>query len=128
VLPNSVTRGGHGDPFAAERRIIGVQEGRPIYLFSTEPPLRNMTGDFGAMALYAGEGAGRIDSVPSAADRLTAIVAEASRMLGVAEEEGSRTGSAIDVSSPACFANEADDAYMGYAGKRELIAFLNELL
>jgi Domain of unknown function (DUF6306) len=33
-----------------------------------------------------------------------------------------------EVSSPACSMHEADDAYMGYAGKDELIAFLNELL
>ena len=31
-------------------------------------------------------------------------------------------------SSPACLAHEADDAYMGYATKDELAAFLNELL
>jgi hypothetical protein len=31
-------------------------------------------------------------------------------------------------SSPACLAHEADDAYMGYATKDELGAFLNELL
>lgn len=31
-------------------------------------------------------------------------------------------------SSPACLAHEADDAYMGYATRDELAAFLNELL
>ena len=31
-------------------------------------------------------------------------------------------------SSPACLAHEADDAYMGYATKDEIAAFLNELL
>jgi len=30
--------------------------------------------------------------------------------------------------SPACLAHEADDAYMGYANKDEIAAFLNELL
>jgi hypothetical protein len=35
---------------------------------------------------------------------------------------------ADEVSSPACSMHEADDAYMGYAGKDELVAFLNELL
>ncbi len=30
--------------------------------------------------------------------------------------------------SPACLAHEADDAYMGYATKDEIAAFLNELL
>jgi len=31
-------------------------------------------------------------------------------------------------SSPACAMHQADDVYMGYAGKDEVIAFLNELL
>ncbi len=31
-------------------------------------------------------------------------------------------------SSPACLAHEADDAYMGFASRDELAAFLNELL
>jgi len=31
-------------------------------------------------------------------------------------------------SSPACLAHEADDAYMGYASREEIAAFLNELL
>jgi hypothetical protein len=34
----------------------------------------------------------------------------------------------VEVSSPVCSMHEADDAYMGYASKNELIAFLNELL
>lgn len=35
---------------------------------------------------------------------------------------------AVEVSSPACSMHAADDGYMGYAGKDELIGFLNELL
>lgn len=35
---------------------------------------------------------------------------------------------AVEVSSPACSMHEADEAYMGYASKDELVAFLNELL
>ena len=74
VLQNSVTRGERGDPEAGgERRVIGADGGRSIYLFSTDSPQRNMTGDFEAMALYAGEGAGRISDIPSAAERLQAI-------------------------------------------------------
>lgn len=34
----------------------------------------------------------------------------------------------VEVSSPACSMHEADDAYMGYAGRDELVAFLDELL
>lgn len=30
--------------------------------------------------------------------------------------------------SPVCYARDADDAYMGYAGREELVAALNELL
>src|SRR6185295_1611809 len=33
-----------------------------------------------------------------------------------------------DPASPACLAHESDDAYMGYATREELAAFLNELL
>ena len=33
-----------------------------------------------------------------------------------------------ELSSPACLAHEADDAYMGFATREELAAFLNELL
>ena len=55
VLNNSATRGERGDPFGPVR-IIGDEEGRPIYLFSTDSPSRVMTGEFEAMALYAGKG------------------------------------------------------------------------
>lgn len=34
----------------------------------------------------------------------------------------------VEVSSPACSMHEADNTYMGYASKDELILFLNELL
>jgi hypothetical protein len=32
-----------------------------------------------------------------------------------------------DPASPACSAHEADDTYMGFAGRREIAAFLQEL-
>jgi nitronate monooxygenase len=120
VLPNSVTRGEHGDPFRADPPVIGLEEGRPIYLFSTDSPLRGMTGDLEAMALYAGEGAGLITSIPSAAERLRAIVGGAMRILHEVRVP--------EFSSPACSMHEASDAYMGYAGKGELTSLLNELL
>jgi nitronate monooxygenase len=128
VLPNSVTRGEHGNPFGADRRVIGQEEGRPIYLFSTDSPLRGMTGDFEAMALYAGQGAGLINSIPPAAERLNDIVGEAMRVLGIAQEAGLNEGGVREYSSPACMMHEVSDAYMGYAGKDELTVFLNELL
>ncbi len=127
-LPNSVTRGEHGNPFCTEPKIIGEEQGRPIYLFSTDSPLRDMTGDSETMALYASQGAGLITSIPSAAERLNAIVGEAMRALGIAENAGPDEGSIAGFSSPACTMQEANDAYMGYADKDELTTFLNELI
>jgi nitronate monooxygenase len=80
VLKNSATRGERGDPHASAQ-IIGDEEGRPIYLFSTDSPLRSMNGDFEAMALYAGLGAARIDSILPAGERIASIVSEANRLL-----------------------------------------------
>jgi nitronate monooxygenase len=80
VLQNSVTRGERGDPLGPSH-IIGEEEGRPIYLFSTDSPLRSMTGDFEAMALYAGQGIDKIDAIMPAGQRLTAIVSEAAHLL-----------------------------------------------
>ncbi len=128
VLPNSVTRGEQGDPFCDRRHIIGEQKGRPIYLFSTDSPLRNMSGNFEAMALYAGEGAGLITAIPPAAERLKAIVSEARDVLGLTDPIRRLTTGPAQYSSPACSMHEVSDVYMGYAGKDDLIPVLNELL
>lgn len=77
VLENSVTRGEHGDPFDGRREVIGQEKSRPIHLFSTDSPLRNMTGDYEAMALYAGKGSAKINDIVPAAERLKRIVSEA---------------------------------------------------
>jgi nitronate monooxygenase len=81
VLDNSVTRGERGAPDKDVPEIIGDEEGRPIYLFSTDSPLRSMTGDFEAMALYAGEGVSRIGDLVSAEQRVHSIVTEAEALL-----------------------------------------------
>lgn len=127
VLVNTVTHGERGDPFSSARTVIGEEEGRPIYLFSTDSPLRSMTGDFEAMALYAGRGVGRVNAVISAGDRLRAIVSEAAAILD-AEARHPDNEPVAELSSPACFAHEADNAYMGYVSPEELVQFLNELL
>lgn len=81
VLSNSVTRGERGDPHVGPRQTIGREGERPIYLFSTDSPLRDMTGDFEAMALYAGQGVSRVNDIVPAGERLRAIVAEAQALL-----------------------------------------------
>jgi nitronate monooxygenase len=129
VLPNSVTRGERGEPFSAERQVIGADGARSIYLFSTDSPLRSMSGDFEAMALYAGEGAGRLQAVVPAAERLQAIVDQATACLAGSAGDTDEAGETRrESSSPVCYAAEADDAYMGYMGVEELAAELNVLL
>lgn len=91
VLANSVTRGKRGDPFSSDRKIIAEDEGRQIYLFSTDSPLRSMRGDFEAMALYAGSGVGQVSSIVAAGDRVRAIVDQAVGLLNVGVRESRRS-------------------------------------
>ena len=125
VLANSVTRGERGDPFDKRRTVIGDDEGRPIYLFSTDSPLRSMTGDFEAMALYAGAGVGRISAVQPAADKIYAIATQAANLCA---SGASQSLERPEFASPACLAHEMDDGYMGYSTRDELLLALNELL
>lgn len=82
VLANSVTNAigdqlmGH-DPNRMPREVIAHEEDRPLYRFSTDSPLRTTTGDLEAMALYSGQGVSLIDDLPTAAERVTRIMAEA---------------------------------------------------
>ena len=87
VIANSLTGAmgdhcfGH-DPYARAPEPIGEEHGRPVLRFSTDSPLRGMTGDLEAMALFAGQVTGQITDVPSAARRVEQIMLEAKRVLG----------------------------------------------
>jgi len=87
LLTNSATQAlgdrlfGH-DPEAMPREQIGEDDGRPIWRYSTDSPLRSTTGNLEAMALFAGQVAGQIDDLPPAADRLKRIAAAARTILG----------------------------------------------
>jgi nitronate monooxygenase len=86
TLVNSATEShrndlwGHG-PDDFPREVIGHEGERPIYRFSTDSPLRNMTGDLEAMAPYAGQVCGLIENVCAAGERLRSIVWEAETIL-----------------------------------------------
>jgi len=116
VLENSVTHREHGSPCDGERIVIGEEEGRPIYLFSTDSPLRSMTGDYEAMALYAGMGVGGITAVEPAAQRMARIVAEAVQARRM-------TAPPQELSSPVCYAGEFERE-----ANQAVIARLDELL
>jgi nitronate monooxygenase len=83
VLRNAVTEGRH-DALYAQRSTppIGSQDGTPVYLFSTDSPLEDATGDIDDMAIYAGQSCGQIHDLCSAGDRLRQMVAEAEACLG----------------------------------------------
>lgn len=86
TLSNTVTEAYRDDlwghaPDDFPREVIGHEEQRPIYKFSTDSPLRNMTGDFEAMAPFAGQVCGLIEDICSAGERLRRIVWEAETIL-----------------------------------------------
>lgn len=86
VLANSTTQGlgfglmGH-DPDQLPREVIASEGARPIYRYSTDSPLRNTTGNLEAMALFAGQGLDAVTDIPTAKDRLHAILAEGRAVL-----------------------------------------------
>ena len=75
VIRNSVTEElglhllGHR-PEDLPHEAIADEDGRPIYKFSTDSPLKTTTGDLEPLALFAGQVAGAIGTVPSADERL----------------------------------------------------------
>lgn len=120
VLSSAVTAGGRGKPRAA-RQVIGDEEGRPIYLFSTDSPLQSMRGEFECMALYAGTGVGNIRAIRPAGDILREIVAEA----GVAPTEDEEEARA---SSAPCYLSEVGGAYAGQLEPAEIRVELARLI
>jgi nitronate monooxygenase len=125
TLSNSVTKGTRGDPHSGQRTIIGYEGERPILLFSTDSPLRSMTGDFEAMALYAGTGADRISKILNASERVHLIANQAHDLM-LSKTASPRFDG--QYASPACVAHEMEGTYMGYASKDEILEVLNELL
>lgn len=82
VIGNSVTAslgplfyGYKPEDFA--RQEVARDDGRPLYRFSTDSPLRTTTGDLEALALYAGQVVGAVDRVVPAAERVAQIVTAA---------------------------------------------------
>lgn len=104
---------------AAARTVIGEEEGRPIYLNSTDSPLRSMTGDFAAMALYAGTGVGALAAIEPAGTRIRTIVAEAEALLAAV-----RPPALPQSSSAVCYVDEFAGAYTATLTDAELTAAL----
>jgi nitronate monooxygenase len=82
VIANSLTDElgqrllGH-NPEDISREAIAYEDGRPIYKFSTDSPLRSTTGDLECLALFAGQVVGEIETIPSAGARISEMVTAA---------------------------------------------------
>jgi len=82
VIRNSVTDGlgrnlkGH-HPDRLPREVIGEDAGRSLMKYSTDSPLRTTSGNLEAMAAFAGQSVALIDNLPTAAERIGAIMSEA---------------------------------------------------
>ncbi len=61
--------------------VIAEDDGRSILRYSTNSPLRTTSGDLDAMPAFAGHSASLIDDLPSAAERISAIMSEAEAAL-----------------------------------------------
>lgn len=59
------------------REAIADEDGRPIYRYSTDSPLRITMGDLENLALFAGQVVGAIETLPSAGARVGEIVSAA---------------------------------------------------
>ena len=91
VLRNSVTESfgptlmGH-DPERIAHVVIAYDGPFPRLRQSTDSPLRTTTGDLEQMPLYSGTGAGEIDEIVPAAQRLNTLCAEAQARLASARQ------------------------------------------
>ena len=106
--------------------IIGDEVGRPVYQFSTDSPLRSMTGDFEAMALYAGTGVRpdhgyrrRCGSRARHRSRKCSFVSS--------RQTPRHRANALTWRRRPAWSTEMDDRYMGFASRDELLPALNEL-
>ena len=68
-------------PDKIERRVVAEEEGRPIYAYSTDSPLRSMTGALDELAFFAGQAAGQVRRVEPAGTIVARMVSEAEAAL-----------------------------------------------
>jgi nitronate monooxygenase len=78
-------------PEDIRREAIADEDGRPIYEFSTDSPLRTTTGNLECLALFSGQIAGAIETIPSAGGRVGEIVSAARATLERLQRVGTAT-------------------------------------
>lgn len=134
VIGNAITERyrdrplGH-TPEEYPREIIAYENDRPIPRYSTDSPLRITTGKLEEMPLFAGQVTELIDDIPTAAERLLDIVAEAETTLGRlagGDAPGLDDVSAsAEPSSPTCLLSAMEDpVFAGYLSKADIAELL----
>jgi nitronate monooxygenase len=125
VLSSPVTAGAYGPDRPDRPVVVGSEEGRPIYLYSTDSPLRSMSGDFEAMALYAGTGVDQITSIRPAGAIIEEIEA-AARVEPIGDI--GPAADPLELASPVCYLGEISGAYAGHLEAAELAIEMAELV
>lgn len=86
VIANSLVEAAgtrlHGyQPGDFAREPVAEEDGRPIYRYSTDSPLRSTSGDLETLALFAGQIAGSIETIADAGTVIADIVRDAEAIL-----------------------------------------------
>ncbi|MGD8350764.1 MAG: nitronate monooxygenase [Gammaproteobacteria bacterium] len=68
-------------PERLQREVVADDEGRDIYLFSTDSPLRSTRGELERMALFAGQVAGQVRRIEYAGDIVARMARDARRII-----------------------------------------------
>ncbi|MEQ8406691.1 MAG: nitronate monooxygenase [Gammaproteobacteria bacterium] len=111
-------------------RAIGTQDGKPVYLYSTDSPLQGASGSLELMPLYSGQSCAQIDAIVSVATRIDSILAEANRCYRDLSKITQRFSSAesVEQASSPCSRGEISSNYDGYADITEIREVLESLL
>jgi len=140
VMPNPVTEGAVRP--TEPRPVIGREGEKPVFLGSTDSPLKNSSGQLELMPLYAGQSAYLIKTVTSARERIDSLMREASDLITGWRDRnqpldwwtGSGEGQAIpgtvaaEATSPACQADRLSGDYLGTWSAAQLAEAAGEWL
>ncbi len=140
VMPNPVTEGAVAP--AEPREVIANEGGKPVFLGSTDSPLKNSSGQLELMPLYAGQSAYLIKTVTSARERIDHLLREASELLtgwqysnqpldwliGRDESQAGSGSGGLEAASPACQADRLSGDYLGNWSAKQLAEAAGEWL
>lgn len=74
VLHNALTLGLYSSDNSD--MVIGKQDGQDVYLYSTDSPLSDATGNIENMAIYCGQSCGQFNNICSVQERINQIIEE----------------------------------------------------